>query len=655
MPRKSQSGLPFLVRRGDTGKYTYWRNLPSEIAMHFFGDIDLPWVTTPFAFETPKIVKVSLRTGDEKTARERWGHINAQVDTLCRAALDRGKQKTKDAAAIEKLKLVRTLTPHQIATIGAQARHDVRSEDDKVWEDPNYLSPVASIIFNGLLHAGMKNTPELRDSARQQARDLDKRTSEKAIKARLLGPLDQDHLLARVDTTSAKAQNAADDPEMILGKSELTRRLEENGLELPKGTLDRHMLGHAVLRAKLGGFQDFDKLRRGEHIETMPRPAPIVERGITSAANNTKTLSQMHTVWAELERPGRKAIDDSKLYVDRFIALHSDLDMRAIDRTHMRVFRDTMAKFPRNTPRHLDTASPTEIVEWRERHPSVPLLSRRTVNQKAIGTLSKLFNKAIGEGYADANPCTHVKFNLKESDKTIRVSFDEQDLSRLFASPVYADPTYRPKGGCGEAAFWLPLLSLYSGARLEELGQLLVADIKIFEHIDFIDITTIEDPGENEVGVNAGAPLKSLKTTSSKRMVPLHPILVDAGFLDFVSERRRLKGRMLFPELVPYRDRYTKNWGRWWGRYQNQHVNASKDRVFHSFRHSFKDAMSNAKVHPDVMKAVLGHANADVTDAYGIGPALRIRHEELQKVSYPGLDIAKISRNFRPNESVSEP
>ena len=40
-----------------------------------------------------------------------------------------------------------------------------------------------------------------------------------------------------------------------------------------------------------------------------------------------------------------------------------------------------------------------------------------------------------------------------------------------------------------EAAYWLPLLALYTGARLEELGQLRKKDIKESNGIWYINIT----------------------------------------------------------------------------------------------------------------------------------------------------------------------
>lgn len=38
-----------------------------------------------------RIVKISLKTGDEPTARERWGHVHIQVEGMRRAAVDRAK------------------------------------------------------------------------------------------------------------------------------------------------------------------------------------------------------------------------------------------------------------------------------------------------------------------------------------------------------------------------------------------------------------------------------------------------------------------------------------------------------------------------------------------------------------------------------------
>ena len=79
-------------------------------------------------------------------------------------------------------------------------------------------------------------------------------------------------------------------------------------------------------------------------------------------------------------------------------------------------------------------------------------------------------------------------------------------------------------------------------ACLEERGNRWVADVKHDKGVDFIDITTIEDPSEKDTLADPSAPAKSLKTASSKRAVPIIGMLIDAGFLDYVTLRRTQKG-----------------------------------------------------------------------------------------------------------------
>ena len=60
--------------------------------------------------------------------------------------------------------------------------------------------------------------------------------------------------------------------------------------------------------------------------------------------------------------------------------------------------------------------------------------------------------------------------------------------------------------------FWMPLIGLYTGMRIEEVCQLYVSDLKLMDGIWCLD-------------VNQDKPDKSVKT-SERRIVPLHPFLV---------------------------------------------------------------------------------------------------------------------------------
>jgi integrase len=245
-------------------------------------------------------------------------------------------------------------------------------------------------------------------------------------------------------------------------------------------------------------------------------------------------------------------------------------------------------------------------------------------------------------------------------DRIERLPFSLVDLKRLFLeSPTYRNPPKVSAAGCGAAAFWIPLIGLFEGARLEEAGQLLVEDVKFENGIQYFYITTIDDVDEN--GGRAGSRKqaksprasleKTLKSLASRHRVPIHRVLIEAGFLDFVARRRAAGDKRLFPELKSYRGRWTKNWSRWWARYQDSYVSDAPEKVFHSFRHTFIDAM-RAGVPLEIQIALVGHAAAegakgraknDTIDRYGRGYPIAVLNEQLQKVAYPGLDLSHLA------------
>src|SRR5437762_9036633 len=82
--------------------------------------------------------------------------------------------------------------------------------------------------------------------------------------------------------------------------------------------------------------------------------------------------------------------------------------------------------------------------------------------------------------------------------------------------------------------------ALFTGARLEEIGQALTNDMKHDDGINYLDINTLDR--------GAG---KRVKNRSSRRKLPVHPELVCCGLLAYVEERRRAGDERLFPALRP--------------------------------------------------------------------------------------------------------
>jgi integrase len=176
-----------------------------------------------------------------------------------------------------------------------------------------------------------------------------------------------------------------------------------------------------------------------------------------------------------------------------------------------------------------------------------------------------------------------------------------------------------------DALFWLPLLALFTGARLEELGQLLVRDVQSQDGIDYLAITTIGGR-------------KSLKNLASVRRVPIHPELVKIGFLDFVKKQREEGQEELFPELERSKQgSKTKAFSQWINRYLGAVGITSETKVFHCFRHTWKDAARAARMQEEHQDALVGHSgDGKIGRGYGSrGVPLEVLSAAMATIEHP--------------------
>lgn len=258
-----------------------------------------------------------------------------------------------------------------------------------------------------------------------------------------------------------------------------------------------------------------------------------------------------------------------------------------------------------------------------------------------LSRLRTLIGWAYQNDLAPSNVAEGISVKVADSGKTQRLPFSLPELQAVFASPIYAKGE-RPKGGRLEAAYWLPLLGLFTGARLEEIGQLRVSDVQYKEYPDqdgkmlsgwFLSIAA----GTDELGQ-----ANRIKNAASERLVPLHPELERLGFIAYVEKLVDQKGRV-FPDLKPnIYGRHTAKWGEWFGRHLRTVCGvADKRKVFHSFRHTFKDYTRRARIAEGVQRQLMGHAGRDVADDYGSGYDLLSLVEAMATYRVPGLEIGK--------------
>ena len=252
---------------------------------------------------------------------------------------------------------------------------------------------------------------------------------------------------------------------------------------------------------------------------------------------------------------------------------------------------------------------------------------------KHLSFLRAAFNCAMNDGLIEGNPFDGVKVveDEQESKEKARIPFDPSELQTIFSGAVY-QAEYKPRPSLGAACYWLPLLSLFQGARLEEIAQLRRDSLKKDpEHGWYMSIQT-----EGK---------KRVKNASSWRNVPIHPRLIEIGFIDYVESQKT----QLFPALRP--DKYGKlstSYSTWFGLYLTSLGITDTRKVFHSFRHSFVQfCKTKARViPPEVREAIVGHISANkIAAEYGeaLYP-LEPQVQAMKLVSFPGLDLSHLLR-----------
>jgi len=200
----------------------------------------------------------------------------------------------------------------------------------------------------------------------------------------------------------------------------------------------------------------------------------------------------------------------------------------AYKKSHARKYREALQDVPSRRTGELLKAGLPELSAWGRKNPDAPKVSPATIN-KQLGALGAIAQWAFAKGVIpEDTPWTNPFANMRvQGERSGRTSFETPELRLLFAAPVFTRHEY-PEGGHGPAAFWLPILALFNGARQAELAGLTAADVQ-------------EEPETTTPLFHFTENLargKKLKTESSQRIVPVHAGLIKLGFLRYVADVR---------------------------------------------------------------------------------------------------------------------
>ncbi len=278
---------------------------------------------------------------------------------------------------------------------------------------------------------------------------------------------------------------------------------------------------------------------------------------------------------------------------------------------------------------------------------------------KVMLRLSVLHEFAHRKGFTSIHPDTPERPKLNDDRpgaKPVEKAFSNADLNAIFTGYLYRGTELDRSKSVAPYQFWLPLLGLFTGGRLNELCQLNALDIaQTTDGIWTIDI--MDDEQDRPLP-------KSLKNRASRRILPIHSELVRMGFLDFVREAVEEGREKLFSDGLTYRDK--KGWGsnatHFFCRFPSHSTTAAgyffkqgirvrdskgdTDRKnFHSFRHTFADLARRAGVEAFlILPDIIGHSRAHegTTAQYGNGFTQAQKREVLESLEIP-VDLSGIT------------
>lgn len=307
---------------------------------------------------------------------------------------------------------------------------------------------------------------------------------------------------------------------------------------------------------------------------------------------------------------------------DLFQRVMGDLDVSGINRRVMAEFKDKLVKLPPNinkSPQYREL-SIDEIIASRPKK----TLATLSIN-KTLTRLGSLFRWAVYHGYIQQNSAEGLKVKQNKQANQQREAFTLNDLEKIFGSPEYIQGKHNQP-----YKYWVPLIALYTGCRLEEICQLHLEDICKEEDIWVFDIN-------NKDG-------RQLKNQASRRLIPIHPHLMELGLLGDVEQLKKSGALRLFPELRnTHRGKYGHYVGRWFSSYLTKYGVKSETKVFHSFRHTFITHLKHKQVDTYMLQEIDGHSlSGETMGRYGkrYTPDILLK-EVIEKVDF-GLDLESI-------------
>lgn len=379
------------------------------------------------------------------------------------------------------------------------------------------------------------------------------------------------------------------------------------------------------LDAMVEAWFDLAKRDAGQMVATPDTPATAPAPQPASSQSGRRIRDALDA-WKEIARRNPRTVTTWTGHAEQFARIMGDPLLSSLRRADAVRFRDALQR---------------EAVEQKK--------TVRTADN-ILTSIKALANVARDREWIEGNPFERLTVKEGGTDSEGREPWTSEELVRLFDSPLftaYALPSVRKAGM--DAAYWLPLLAAYTGARPSEMAQLWTDDLS-------------EGEGGLVVEFRANAERQQrLKNGASWRAVPIHSALIALGFRDYWTAIGEGGPRPLFPAVPKSgKNGAGSQFGQWFGHFKRGQGFDSKTKTLHSFRHTFEVELAFAHVTPTLVDAMTGHAG-DGIGRKVYGATIRREAERLrpfvEKLAYPGLTLPVVFKApaWRPETPATSP
>lgn len=397
-------------------------------------------------------------------------------------------------------------------------------------------------------------------------------------------------------------------------------------INLSKDSLSRRKLNLAVQGEAIKAYEAIQLRNKGEIIETPTTSSEPYQSilPLLSIASEDWIKEKTQTSWVQKTANGHRA------GMEMFISLVGDKPFNTYTKADAREFKNVLLTLPPNWTKNqkLKNLPITDALKKSKRLGLEPM-SPKNANKlmEFVGAFFRWADNHYDEDISDI--FKGMTLPITKSKRDERHPYNTEELNTLITH--LSECLSEDNNFSNNYMFWLPLIALYTGARMNEIAQLYSTDIKNKEGIFYFDI-------------NADGQDKTLKfERTNKRLIPIHKTLIDLGFINYVGIMKKKKSKRLFPDIkVDQYGYYSSRFSKEFQALRKKIGLNRKGTTFHSLRHNFEDACRENDIPLSIMNALQGHSEKGMAGRYGDGYSVEKLNQSLQKIEYKGLALDKL-------------